>query len=191
MKKITRFFSLVVMLLLSTLILNGQSENITKTMGPNDSLTVNVKFEKVKLSKEETTVQEQINTLLVNSVNTTNGLASGIDRLTTALEKNVELSRMTKADIVANQLGITPTVINKAYKKNNKLLLVSLLPGLVFVFWSLTTLFKKGLDLKTFLHASALLGLYSLFGCGILYAVLSLVFNQQYFVIRNLMSSLF
>jgi hypothetical protein len=176
--------------LLSTFAISAQ-DSANKKMSPGDSLTVSVKFERVKLSKEDVTAQELVSTLLANSAKTTEVLSESINRLTTAVEDGLTLSQQTKADIIANQLGITREQINKVYKRNGTILLLSLIPALMFVFYSLTLLFRKGLDIKSFISGTAMLGLYAFIGSAVFYAVLSLVFNQQYFVVKNLMNMLF
>ena len=178
--------------MLSLFVVNGQSENVSRTMSPNDSLTVSVKFERVKLSKEESTAQEQVNTLLSNSVSTTSMLSTSINKLTSVLEENIKKSSTTKADIVMEQLGITQEKFNKLYKRNNTFLLISLLPVLFIAFWSMGSfLFQKGLDIKHLLSGTAVMTLYGAIASGVLYLVLSLIFNRQYFVIKDLMSALF
>ena len=84
-----KYFSILLAFMLTLFVANGQSENVSRTISPTDSLTVSVKFERVKLSKEESTAQEQVNALLNNSVKTTETLASSINKLTSTLEQRV------------------------------------------------------------------------------------------------------
>ena len=178
--------------MLSLFVINGQSENVSRTMGSGDSLQINVKFEKVKLSKEESTAQELVNTLLLNSVRTTENLSTNINRLTTAVEQGITLSQQTKLDIVITQLGLTQAGVEKLFKRNNTFKLVALIPSLLFIFYAMTQfLTQKGLDIKHLLAGTAVMALYSLIGSAVLYAVLSLIFNKQFFVVKDLMSAIF
>jgi hypothetical protein len=189
MKKIV---SILLAFMLTLFVTNGQSENVSKTMGSNDSVTVSVKFERVKLTKEETNAQSQFNALLANSVTTTDMLSTSIDRLTTAIEQSIALGQQTKIDIVSMQMGVSPKILNQAFKRNNTIKLIALIPALMFIFWSMGRfLNQKGLDIKHILLGTAVMALYALIGSGVLYAVGSLIFNKQYFVIKDLMSALF
>lgn len=177
--------------MLSLFTVSAQSDNISKTMSPNDSVTVSVKFERVKLPDEEITKQVLLLNM-ENSVKTTEVLAANINKLTTVLEQTAEIASLTKADIVAKQLGLDLKDFNKYYQRNNTFILISLLPTLVIAFWSMSQfLMQKGLDVKHLLAGTAVLTLYGLLASGVLYAVLSLIFNKQYFVIKDLMSALF
>ena len=187
-----KYFTILLAFMLTLFVANGQSENVSRTISPTDSLTVSVKFERVKLSKEESTAQEQVNALLNNSVKTTETLASSINKLTSTLEQNIMLSSKTKADIVSEQLGITRYQFKVYYRRNNTFILISLIPSLVVIFWAMSNfLFQKGLDVKHLLAGTAVVALYGMLGSGVLYSVLSLIFNKQYFVIKDLMSALF
>jgi len=189
MKKI---ISILLAFMLSLFVVNGQRENISRLMSPGDSLTVNVKFERVKLSKDELTVQDQINTLLINSVKTTDMLAEGINRLTSALEQNVQLSQLSKADIVADQLGIERKEFNKYYKRNNTFLLICLLPMLLLSMYAMVKFSRqRGLDIKHLIAGTAVMALYGILLSGVLYVFLSLIFNKEFFIIKNLMASMF
>lgn len=176
--------------MLSCFVVPAQ-ESANKKMSPGDSLTVSVKFERVKISKEEATAQELVSTLLANSAKTTEVLSESINRLTTAVEDGLTLSQQTKADIVGNQLGLTREQINKLYKRNSHILLISLIPALLFICYALTLLLRKGLDIKQMIHGTAILGLYAFIGSAVFYAALSLLFNSQYYVVKNLMGMLF
>jgi hypothetical protein len=175
-----------------SIFVQAQPDKVSKRITPGDSLSVTVKFEKMKLSKEESAAQELVSTLLTNSVQTNNQLSSSINRLTMAVEQGIELSRQSKIDVVASNLNTTRAKIEKSFKRNNILELVSLIRALIFVFWAMGSfLMQKGLDVKALLTGTAVMALYALIGSVILYAVLSLIFNQQYFVVKNLMSTLF
>lgn len=189
MKKI---ISILLAFMLSLFVVNGQRENISRLMSPGDSLTVNVKFERVKLSKDELTIQDQVNTLLINSVKTTDMLAEGINRLTSALEQNVQLSQLSKADIVADQLGIEKEEFNKYYKRNNTFLLICLFPMLLLSMYAIVKLStQRGLDIKHLIAGTAVMALYGILLSGVLYVFLSLIFNKEFFIIKNLMTSMF
>jgi hypothetical protein len=163
------------------------AQGISRKVSPNDSLTLTF-----KLSKEESVTQTQLNTLLTNSVNTNTVLSASIEKLTDAIEQGIAQGKQTKADIVSTQLGISKETLNKEFKRNNTFILISLLPCLIFVFWAMGSfLLQKGLDIKSLLLGTAVMALYSFIGAGVLYAVLSLVFNSQYFVAKNLMSAIF
>jgi hypothetical protein len=188
-----KYIGILLAFMLSLFVVNGQSENVSSTLNPwNDSVTVSVKFERVKLSKEESVAQEQINTLLINSAKTTDQLTNSLNKLTTTIEQGIMLSQQTKLDLISSQMGVPPESLKRAFKRNNTFKLVALIPALICIFWAMGSfLFQKGLDVKALLAGTAVVALYSFIGSGILYAVLSLVFNKQYFVVKDLMSALF
>jgi hypothetical protein len=166
----------------------AQTSNVSRRINPGDSLTVSVKFGDVKFSKEESATQELVNTLLTNSVQTNNQLSSSINKLTSAVEKGIELGQQSKLE----KMGITRETVMKTFKRNNTIKLISLIPALLFVLYAMGSfILQKGLDIKHLLTGTAVMALYALIASGVLYGVLSLVFNQQYFAIKDLMSTLF
>jgi hypothetical protein len=168
------------------------AQNVSKTIGQNDSVNVTVKFEKIKLSKEETTAQAELNALLSNSLTTTGELSRSVDRMSTAIEENIKLNKVSKTEMVANQIGVTIEKVKHSFKLNAILLLLSLIPTLIIVFWAmLQFLTTKGLDIGKALAGTAIVALYGLIGSVVLYFVTSLIFNSQYFVIKDLMRSMF
>jgi hypothetical protein len=170
----------------------AQPDQVSKKVNQSDSLNVTVRFEKMKLSKEDATAQELVSTLLNNSVKTNDQLSTSLNKLTSAVEKTIEMGQKSKIEIIAANLNTTKAAIEKSFKRNGNILLISLLPALIFVMWAMGSfLFQKGLDVKNLLTGTAVMALYALIGSAILYAILSLVFNQQYFVVKNLMSTLF
>ena len=171
---------------------SAQTDNVSKTMNPGEDVTVNVKFDRIRLSQKDLAAQEQLNSLLSNSANTTAVLSESINRLTSAVEQGITQSTLTKADIVSNQLNISKDVLNRAFKRNNTIKLVSLIPALMFMFYALGSfLLQKGLDIKRLTSGTAIMTLYAIIGSGVMYATLSLLINKQYFVIKDLMSVLF
>jgi hypothetical protein len=187
-----KYFSILLAFMLTVFVVNGQSENVSRRLSGNDSVTVSVKFEKVKLTKEESTAQAMINVLLENSTKSSDILFHSINRLTVALEEGIKLNKLTKIDIIAEQMGVTKEVLSKAFKRNNTIKLIALIPALIFIFYAMGSfILQKGLDVKHLLAGTAVMALYSLIGAGVLYAVLSLIFNKQYFVVKDLMSAIF
>jgi|WetSurMetagenome_2_1015567.scaffolds.fasta_scaffold58587_3 hypothetical protein len=178
--------------MLLPLLLMGSSSTISQRMSPGDSMTVHVNFEPVKLSKDETNTQQIVNTMLENNTNATVVLSNSLVRLTEAVEQGIADSKLTKMDIVANQLGVNKDVLRKAFKRNNTIILLCLIPALLIILYTLYEFINiKGLDVKKTITGTALLTVYSLLGAGLLYVITSLIFNQQYFVIKNLLSALF
>jgi hypothetical protein len=170
----------------------AQADNVTRRINPGDSLSVTVKFEKVKLSKDESAAQDALNALVSSSMITSGELARSLNHLTNVLEDNLKLSQIKKVEIVAQQAGISVDKLKQLYNRNSTLKLIALVPTLVILFWAMGQfLLMKRLDIKQALLGTAIVTLYGCIGSVVLYVVLSLIFNHQYFVIKDLMSALF
>jgi hypothetical protein len=179
------------MLLLSSCI-PAPAQSVSRTMNPGDSLTVNLKFGSLPVSKGELTAQQAFSTVLLNSAQTNQVLAASINKLTSTVEEGMQVAKLTKADVVAKQMGVSKDVLNKAFKRNHTIMLISLIPVLIFALWAMYTFFlKKGIDTWNVISGTALIGVYTVMGSAALYAILSLSINSKYFVIKELMSSLF
>ena len=178
--------------MMSFLVSYGQKEEISKRVSPNDSLNVTVKFEKVKLSQQETTAQAELNALLSNSLTTTGVLSRSVDRLATAVEENMKLSRISKTELVAHEIGVSPDRVKQAFRLNSTFKLISLIPIAIIIMISFYKfLVIKDLDVKSAIQGTTIMTIYGLVGAIVLYMLLSLIFNNQYFVIKDLMRSMF
>jgi hypothetical protein len=185
-----KFICLMMGFLLSCFL--AQAQEVSKQLRPGDSVKVTVKFEKAKLTKDETDATVALNALISNSMVTTGNLSKNLDHLATVFEDNLKLVQRSKTVRVAEQLGITQKIINNGYKRNTTFLLISCIPVLLIAFWAMGSfLLQKGLDVKHLLQGTATMALYALLGSGALYVVLSLLFNRQYFMIKDLMASMF
>jgi DNA-binding phage protein len=184
-----RIISIIVGFIICAFSLNAQ-QTVSRTMNAGDSLTVNVKFEKAKLTPDETTAQQQVNTLLTNATNTNSVLATSIDQLTNSVKQGLDLARETKVDRVATQLSITREDVYKSLKRNNVYKLFGLIPFLIVVTWALLAfLMKKGLDISNALKGTSLVAVLALFGAVTIYYTLTLIFNSNFFLIKGLMFS--
>ena len=169
----------------------AQGDKISRKMNPGDGFDVTVKFEG-KVSKDEAATQARVNAMLSSSEQTTRQLSINLDKLTNALERKIAQDTLTKADIVEKQMGISASDLNRTFKRNGVITLIACIPGLIIIFASLLKfLDQKGLEVKQLITASSVLILYGAVGSVILYAVLSFIFNKQYFIIKGLMSALF
>lgn len=186
MKRIIQFILTLGLLFCSTCA-PAPAQDLSRKVSPNDSLTLTF-----KLTKEENTTQEVLNTLLTNSATTNAVLSTSIEKLTDAVSQGVEQSKLTKMDIVGKQMGVTKETLQKAFKRNNTIILICLIPALLVILYSLWEFLNiKGLDIKNTITGTALMTGYSLLGAGLLYVIISLIFNSQYFTIRSLLSALF
>ena len=175
-------FTLIGLLFVTSTVLPQDSKS--RTVSPSDSLTLTV-----KLSKDEKAVQ---NALLDNVAQTNTTLSESIEKLASVAQEGLELSKTSKLDKVATQMGTDRQTILKSFKRNGKLILISALPSLIFVFWAMGSfVLKKGLDVGKLLTGTAVMALYALIGSCVLYIVLTLIFNNQYFEIKSLLSTLF
>ena len=178
--------------MMSFLMSYGQKDEISKKMAPNDSLNVTVKFEKVKLTKEDNDATTALNALISNSMQTTADLSNSFRHLTSVLETNLSIMQKSKTQRVAELLSIKESDVRKFYKRKTTYMLIALIPVLLIAFGSVIRFFfEKGLDVKHFLAGTAVMALCGLLGSAALYGILSLVFNQQYFIIKDLMNSMF
>jgi uncharacterized membrane protein YwzB len=185
-----KFICILLGLMMSIFL--AQAQEVSKRLSPGDSVKVTVKFEKAKLTKDETDATVALNSLIANSMVTTGNLSKNLDHLATVFEDNLKLVQRSKTVRIAEQLGITQETINRDYKRNTTFLLVSCIPVLCIAFWAMGSfLMQKNLDIKHLLQGTAIMALYGILGSGALYIVLSLIFNRQYFVIKDLMTSMF
>jgi hypothetical protein len=176
----------VLMLLGMLMVVFVQAKTIESTQVVNrgDSLTVHMQF--------ESSTQKVVDQMLENNTLVTTVLSNSLQDLTVAIKQGIEQSKLTKMDIVANQLGVSKDVLRKAFKRNNTIILLCLIPALLVIIYSLAQFLRiKGLDVKKKITSTALMTVYSLLCAGLLYVIASLIFNQQYFVIKNLLSALF
>lgn len=163
----------------------GQVENIQKKLPNTDSLTVNVKFEKVSLSKEQSKQNLELNSLLTRSVETIETLSSSINKFTLLAEESLDLAKTTKKELLAKELGISKEEIDKAFKTNGIFLGISLLIMLVIVLRSLISALRKGVNIDTAIRGSVFLILYGGIFALLFYIITTLLFNQNYFIIKQ------
>jgi hypothetical protein len=181
-----KFISILLGLLFVTTGILAQDAK-SRTVSTNDSLTL-----MFKLSKDDKIVQNTVATLLTNSVQTNTAVADGLEKLSAVMQEGLELNKQSKLDRIAREMNTNKQSLLKSFKRNGQIMLVALFPMLIFVLWAMYEfIVKKGLDIGKMIIGTALMALYALVGSAALYAVLSLLFNSQYFEIKNLLSTLF
>jgi NACalpha-BTF3-like transcription factor len=163
---------------------NLSAQDVNRTVSKGDSINVSIKF------KGETTTQQQINsTLLNNAANTNATLATSIVDLTSSIKQGLDLARETRIEKVAQQLNISKEDIYKALKRNNTYKLVGLIPSILVIFYALYSLLIKGADLNNALKGAGMVAILVFLLSIALYFGLTLIFNNEFFLIKGLLFS--
>jgi hypothetical protein len=152
-----------------------------------DSVTVNVRFEQLDVNKGDKTQKDAINSFLIT---TGDALTTSINKLTTVAEENLKLQQTSKLDMVSKEMSISKKSITNMYKLNITFLLLSASLFFILVSYSLVSFLKKGINVEHTIVATIFLIIYGALFSGLLYVILTLLFNKQYFIIKDVLSSL-
>jgi hypothetical protein len=185
-----KYILILIGFLSMSFVATPQNDSVSKKVKDGESMTVNVKFGDIPLSPSQVTKQQ--NALFENSIKTTETLSTNIQELTLALQQGILVARQSKIDKVADQLNVNEAVIFKALKKNNIFKIIALIPTLVFVLWAMGKfLLVRGLEISKAIKGTLLMAVYAGIFSVTLYFVLSLIFNSQFFMIKELITSFY
>jgi hypothetical protein len=97
------------------------------------------------------------------------------------------LSRQTKIEKIAQQLNISKEEIYRSIKLNNTFKLLCLVPFLLVIFWALSKFLQKGLNISKALAGTGIVAVLTVCLCISSYYILSLLFNNSFFMIKGLL----
>lgn len=175
----------MIVFLLSLIPTFSQPNVVNKQVKARDTISLNL------MLSNNVDSQAQLQAILSSSTKSTDALASSINRFTDVVAQGILLNQQTRIDIIAKEMNTTPDVLKKSFKRNSNIKLVAIICLLIVVAGSLSRIFLKGLDWHKAIGGLALVVSIACVGSYALYHVLSLIFNNDYYLIKDFSSALF